>query len=161
MNQNVVNPAPYLRTSREFPFHDVKELAFEINKAYVDIANDVNNRVIGIFPVTRPAITGESWFLKGNQKQQTFRQVYNISANAGAPVNTDHMINLNSISAISRSFGSFTDGTNWYGLIFGGFAGAVGQIVYAIDVSQIVFFKDAGSPNFVSGFVVIEWLSNV
>jgi len=63
MTANVINQVPYVRTSRQFPFDDVALLAMEINKAYIDIANVVNNRVIGLFPVNRPAITGESYFL--------------------------------------------------------------------------------------------------
>ena len=49
MTTNVVNQMPYLQTSRNFPL-EAQPLAVEVNKSYVDIANSVNNRMIGLYP---------------------------------------------------------------------------------------------------------------
>ena len=77
---NYINPNPYLRTTREFP-QDIKQLTQEVNKSYLDIANAVNARTIGIFGVARPSVTGESWYIFGNRRQQTARQIFNIGLN--------------------------------------------------------------------------------
>src|SRR5580692_4887231 len=111
MSINVVNQAPYLRTSRNFP-EEAQPLSVELNRSYVDIASKVNDRVIGIFPTTRPAVTGESWFYNANERQQTIRQIYTFTA-AG---NIAHGINTATIAGFTRIFGTFTDGTNFYPL---------------------------------------------
>ncbi len=69
LGSNFVNQTAFLRTSREFPV-EAELLTVELNKAYIDTANNVNARTIGLFPSTRPAQGGESWFITANQKQQ-------------------------------------------------------------------------------------------
>lgn len=156
MSSNVVNQVPYLRTSREFP-DESTELADEVNKSYIDIANAVNSRTIGIFPTTRPAITGESWFITNNQKQQSLRQVYTFTTTG----NVAHGIPISSISQISKSYGSFTDATNYYGAIYASNVAIAGQISYYITATNIVILSGAGAPTISSGIIVIEWLSKV
>lgn len=152
-----VNQSPYLRTSREFPEESVHQLAVEINKTYLEIAGSVNNRIIGIFPVNRPALTGESWYTVGSQRQQTLRQVYTFTSTS----NIAHGINLSAISGFSRPFGIFTDGTNWYGLIAGSNVAIAGQISFYITPTNIVFLSGAGAPSVTKGQLVLEWLSFV
>jgi hypothetical protein len=79
MSSNNSITAPYLRTTRNFPA-DLEKLSDEIDKAYLDTATAVNNRTIGIFPTRRPIVTGESWFIDNNNKQQTIRQIYRFGA---------------------------------------------------------------------------------
>jgi hypothetical protein len=163
MIQNIVNTAPYLRTSREFPFDDIKELAFEVNKSYVDIATTVNQRVIGIFSVSRPAITGENWFFNKGVRQQSLRQSYPFNSTS----NIAHNIPVTDINYFSRGFGAYTDGTNWYGLIFGSTTAIPGQISFYITPStamvsgNIVFVPGSGPspPSLTKGIVVLEWIS--
>lgn len=152
---NIVNNVAYLRSARKFP-EDLPQLTVEINKAYVDIANAVNNRTISIFPANRPAITGESWFLT-NQRQQTLRQVYSFTTTTSIP----HGITLSQIDRFTRTFGEFTDGTNWYGLIPGSNVAIAGQISFYIDPTNIVFLTGAGAPALTKGAIVLEWLSSV
>ena len=57
-----INVTPYLRTSRSFP-KDIDLLQVEVDKSYIDIAQKVNDRSIGIYPTNRPAITGDTWYL--------------------------------------------------------------------------------------------------
>lgn len=154
MSANVVNQVAYLRTSREFPT-EVEQLTVEINKAYVDTANAVNNRTISIFPINRPAINGESWFLVGNQKQQALRQVFTFTTTT--PI--DHGITVVNPGQFIRCFGSYTDGTNTYGLIFGTSVAIAGQIVFYVTSTQIIFVVGGGAPALTKGTIVLEWLS--
>lgn len=155
MSSNVVNQSPYLRSSRNFPL-EAQPLAVEVNKSYLDISEKMNLRTIGIFPTSRPALTGESWFLTTNQKQQTLRQAYPFTSVA-TPI--PHGIDFTRINGFTRCFGSFTDGTNWYGLIFGSNVAIAGQISFYLAPTAITFLSGGGAPAVTSGTVVLEWLS--
>lgn len=158
MTTNVVNQVSYLRTTRQFPYDDIRQLSVEINKAHVDIANAVNTRIISIFPTTQPAINGEEWFLTNNQKQQGFRKVYTFSSTS----NIAHGVNVIVPGQFIRCFGSYTDGTNTYGLIFGSNSASTipGQISFYITNTNIVFVVGAAAPSVASGTIVIEWISS-
>jgi len=151
---NVINQVPYLRTSREFP-KEIDQLTLEMDKSYVDTANAVNNRTIGIFPVNRPAINGESWFIQNNQKQQGLRQVYSFTSTTAI----NHGIQVITPQQFIRCFGSFTDGTNSYGLFFASSVAIAGQITFYLTSTQIVFETGAGAPSLTQGTIVLEWLS--
>lgn len=156
MSSNIVNQVPFLRTSRNFP-QDSQPLAVEINKSYVDIANSVNARVIGIFSENKPSLTGESWFLNSG-RQQSFRQIYPFTA-AG---NIAHGINTSAISRFIRIYGMFTDGTSWYPLPYVDAAAANNQVSVKVTSTNIVITAGGGSPpSITSGVAVLEWLSNV
>ena len=159
MSTNVVNQAPYLRTSREFP-EDLPKLTQEIIKTYIDIANAVNNRTIGLFSKNVPSITGESWFILNNQRQQTLRQIYTFTTTAAI----NHGINGASgidPSMFTSCYGSFTDGTNGYGLIWGTAGAIPNQISFYLTRTQIIFVVGAGAPALTSGRIVLTWLSAV
>ncbi len=156
MTIDVINQNPYLRTSRNFPL-DLGELSVEINKSYIDIANAVNNRTISLFPTTRAAITGESWFLVNNRRQQSMRQVYTFTSTAAIA----HGLNFVQFDGFTRLFGQFTDGTNWYGLIAGSNVAIAGQVSFYIGPTNITFLSGAGAPVLTSGRLVLEWLSFV
>lgn len=158
MSANSRNTAPFLKTSRLFPDDNAQALSVEVNRSYLDIANAVNNRTISIFTVNVQGISGESWFLQGgNRKFQGLRQVYEFTA-AGSIV---HGLNLNSIRLFSHSFGSFTDGTNWYGAIYGSNVAIAGQVSFYITPTNIVVLSGAGAPTITSGVIVLEWISQV
>lgn len=162
MTSNVVNQVAYLRTSREFP-EETHQLTVELTKSYIDIANTVNARIIGIFPANRPAVTGESWFID-NQRQQGRRQIYSFTTTADIPIG----FKISQIFAFCRTFGEYTDGINWYGLIPGTSIAIPGQISFFIfqDVTStttdlIRFVVGAGAPALIRGIIDIEWLSQV
>lgn len=156
MSGNLANQSPFLRTSRTFP-READPLSVEIDRSYVDIANAVNQRTIGLFPVARPAITGESWFTSKNQRQQTLRQVYTFTA-AG---NIAHGINFSNLTSFTRIYGTFTNGTNWYPLPYVDVANANNQVNVYVSPTNIVITSGAGAPPAItSGMVVLEWLSN-
>ena len=153
MTSNIVNQVSYLRTSRDFP-EEASQLSVELNKAYIDISNAVNNRTISIFSVNRPSITGESFYFT-NQRQQTQRQIYDVTSTSPIP----HGLNLSQISRLTRTYGNFTDSTNWYGFISGSTVAIAGQISFYISPTNIVFVVGAGSPTITSGQIILEWLS--
>ena len=155
MSSKVINQSPYLRTSRNFP-EESQPLSVEINRSYVDIASKVNDRTIGLFPTTRPAITGEAWFYNKNERQQTIRQIYLITGAGNRP----HGINLAQIAGMTRIWGTFTDGTNWYPLPYVDVVSATNQVNIVVNPTNIVITAGAGSPPTISsGFVVLEWLA--
>ncbi|SRR6266404_973981 len=162
-NQNLLNPVPYLRTSRSFPI-DSGKLEVELVNSYIDIANAVNARTIGIFPSNRPSITGESWFLT-SAKQQTLRQIYSIGAIAsGAELDIPlGFTNFNILTKITATVVTnvpdyrpipFVDpvtATNGMEILVGTVAG----------ILQIRIILGATAPPIVSGIAVIEFLSQV
>jgi len=159
---NSINRSPYLRTSRGMP-EELHQLSIEINKAYVDIASAVNARTIGIFPINRPAITGESWYVNNSLRQQSLRQVYMFTSTTDIPIG----FKISSISQFSRFSGIYTDGTSWYGLNGGTSVAIAGQITSYVVVNgssttsdTLRFSVGAGAPALTSGTVVLEWLSN-
>lgn len=156
MTSNISNQSPFLRVQRKFPENQT-DLVQEIDLAYVDIANAVNTRTIGLFPVSRTVITGEAWYVSSNRKQQSQRQVFTFTA-AG---NITHSLG-NSLNQVSpNSYGQATDGTNWYGVIFGSSVAIAGQYSFYVTTSQIVVLAGGGAPAITSGFIVLEWLTNV
>lgn len=156
MSSNVANQIPFLRTSREFP-EELHQLTIEVNRSYIDIANAVNNRTISIFPTSKPSITGESWFI-GGQKQQTLRQIYTFTSAGNIP----HNITVSQTNGFTCIYGTFTDGTNWYPLPYVDVMNATNQVNVKITPTNIVITAGGGSPPSISsGYVVLEWLSQV
>lgn len=152
-----IQKAPFLREQRNFPNDSIQALTVEIDKAYVDTALRVNNRIIGRYGVNFPSVTGESWFLNGQpSRQQTLRQLYEFTTAGNIP----HMINWKSVSLISpRSYGTFTDGTNWYGCIYASNVAIAGQFSFYVTPVNIVVLSGAGAPAITSGVIDLEWLS--
>jgi len=163
MSANITNQVSFLRTSRSFP-QDPQALSVELDRAYLDIAQSVNSRIIGLFPANRSSTTGESWFVRppGNQqnnspRQQTSRQVYLVTGTG----NIAHGLNLSQIPGFTRIYGTFTNGTNWYSLPYVDSADANNQISLVITPTNIVITAGSGTPPaIISGFVVLEFLAN-
>lgn len=163
MSSNLINADAYLRTSREFP-DEPEKLTQQINKSWVDLANAVNVRTIGLYPTVKSAITGEQWFLTANQKQQTLRRVYKFTA-AG---NILHGIDLFAIGGFTKCQGAYTDGTNWYGVIFASSNPIAGQVTFYITRNSVpgptpldgnIVITNSGAPAIQSGLIILEWLS--
>lgn len=170
----VTNNVPYLRTTRQFP-EDLKQLAVEINKGYIDIANAVNNRTISIFPSNVPSVTGESWFIT-SQRQQTFRQIYSFGAiSPGTELDIRTNISPSNVLAFTKIYGTvittigsnsqpdfrplpYVDPTtNTTGMTI-----LVGNVLIggkAIQCIRIVLGSTAVPVT--SGIAVLEWLSQV
>lgn len=160
MSTTIANQTPYLITTRNFP-EDLKGLTVEMGRTYIDIANSVNQRTVGVFSNTHQVITGESWFTRGgNQKQQALRRVYPFVA-ADLP-NIPHQITISQISGFIRIWGTFVDaGGIWYPLPFVSATAAANQVQVLVNSTNIVVTVGGGAPAPVRGFVILEWLSNV
>jgi hypothetical protein len=151
MNNFVFNRYPYLLTSRIFPLEPDK-LILELSKSYIETANTVNERIIGIFPTGKPAITGENWYIGTPRRQQSLRQVYAFTSTAAI----NH--GITDYDRFTCCYGSFTDGTNWYGLIFGSNVAIAGQRSFYVTPTQIVFLAGGGAPALTRGQIVLQWL---
>lgn len=158
MSTNVTQKAPYLRNQRKFPFDDVKSLAFENDRAYIDIATKVNDRIIGIFAVNNPTVTGEKWFLSGEpQGQQTLRQIYTFN---NSTTTIPHGITFSSLTNFTKIYGTFFDGTNWQALPYVDTTNVNKQITLNVDSANINIVRGGGAvPTTNNGIIVLEWLS--
>ena len=219
---------PYLREQRQFPNDDLRSLSNQTDHAYIDIAQKVNARTIGLYPTSVTAITGEKWFFSGsNTFQQSLRQIYpffgitaatqanpavlTIPGNNFAPgqsitiylvvgmtqlngntytilavsgssvtINVDstgfgayvsggvaippHGITnfATDVSYISpHTYGSYTDGTNWYGAIYASNTAIAGQISFYISPTNIVILAGTAAPTPTKGVVLLEWISQI
>ncbi len=155
----IINQNPYIRTSRKFPYNDPQDLSVELNVSYIEIANAVNQRVIGIFPENFSALNGEEWYFTAlrNKSLQGLRRVYTFTSTAAI----NHGIDINDVDRFVRCWGTFTDGINWYGITFGSSTATTtpGLITFYVSPTQIVFLTGAGVATLTSGTIVLEWLT--
>lgn len=157
MTTNNLQGTPYLKAQWQFPYDDLRGLSHQNDISYIDIASKVNARTIGTFAVNFPLVTGERWFLNGAATpQQSLRQVYTFTGAGNIP----HGINLSTISLFTnKCYGAYTDGTNWYGVIFSSSTGIAGQVTFYITPTNIVVTVDGAAPAVTSGTIVLEWVS--
>src|SRR3989442_14174088 len=137
---DVINKGAFLRTSRSFP-EDPKLLQSEINRSYVDIARNVNNRTIGFFTVNRSMVNGQQWFITQNARQQALRQTYKWD---DSNLTIAHGINFFSLTNFVRIWGTFFDGTNWQTLPYVDVIAANNQINVKVNSTNIIITKGAG-----------------
>lgn len=157
MNPNL-QQAPYLRVQRQFPSEDLRELANQMDHAYIDIASKMNSRTIGTHAANYEVITGNSWFLQGQpQRQQTLRKVFPISSAAAV----DHGIIWSSVNLIAPTcYGSYTDGTNWYGMVYATNQPIVNNTSFYVTPTQIIISVNGTAPAITTGYIILEWVSN-
>ena len=144
--------ALYLRVARYYP-PELEELAIECDRAYVDTANAVNNRVIGTHGVGVQGANGEAWLLKGKQRKQGVRSVYELTSLAAMP----HGINLDRV-LITDVRMTYTDGSEWYGAPFASPTAVPGILSLYIAPTAIVLVAGLGAPVLTYGLCVIEWV---
>lgn len=155
---NYLQQSPYLRQQRNFPNDNIQALTVEIDRSYIDIASKINARTIGLFAIGNAMVTGEQWYLNGMPRQQTLRQLYTFTA-AG---NIAHGINLTQIAGFTKIYGTVQDNSgNWYPLPLVDAVSATNQISLHVTSTNIVITAGATAITIVSGFVVLEWLSQV
>lgn len=148
-----INQVPFLREQRQFP-QTAQALTIEVDRAYIDIANAVNARTIGLYGTSGSTVTGESWYIT-SQRQQGQRRVYPFTAAGNIP----HGLNFASIAAFVKIYGTFTDGTNWYPLPYVDVTAANNQVNVYVSPTNIVITVGGGSPPAITqGYVVLEWI---
>ncbi len=166
MNESIFNQNAFLRTQTSFPT-DIDELVSQLDKNWVDTANAINNRIISLFAINKSVITGETWYIFQNKKQQTLRRVYIFGAiAAGGTLNIP--INITNFDQFSDIWGTVvTDITDWRPLPYMDpvtLTDGIGIKVTPVGlpaVNNIQIIVGATSPNIVKGLVVLEWLSQV
>ena len=150
--------SPYLKEQKHFPNRDLLDLSGQVDIAYIDIAQKINARTIGTFGLGFPLVTGEKWFLSGSStSQQTLRQLYTFTA-AG---NIAHGIDINAISGFTKIYGTFSNGTNWYPLPFVDSSAVGNQVSVYVSSSNIVISAGGSAPTITTGYVILEWLSEI
>jgi hypothetical protein len=156
---SIIQHSPYLRVQRNFPTDNLQALSIELDRAYCDTALKVNSRSIGIYPTNTPIVSGDQWFTTGgNTKQQSLRRIYPFSSSG----NIAHGIPFTEVSFISpNSYGTFTDGTNWYGTIYGSSTAIAAQVSFYVTSTNIIILAGAGAPPIISGYIHLEWVSQV
>jgi hypothetical protein len=158
MSSNITNQISFLRTSRSFP-EDVHQLSVEVDRSYVDIANAVNSRTIGLFSSSNPSVTGNSYFFSKNQRQQSLRQIYSFGAiAAGATLNIPY--STKGLTQFATIYGSCITAVPDYRPLPYSSVTANANIELKVTATNIVITVGAASPNVTSGLIVIEWISN-
>jgi hypothetical protein len=154
---NQFHRQPYLKLQWMFPNEEAKALASQMDKAYIDIAIKVNNRIIGNYAVNFFSVTGERWYFSGSStQQQSQRRVYQFTAAGSIP----HGLIWTDVSSISpKSYGTYTNGTNWYGCIYATSVAIAGEVSFYVTPTNIVVLSGAGAPAITSGYIVLEYLS--
>lgn len=144
---------PFLPTSQVFP-DDAAQRIIVHNENYIDIAQAVNIREIGIYELTEQ-LNGKQFFNTSNpqQKRFSYRQVFQFSA-AGSFAH--NIANL----TLVLGYGQFTDGTNFYGAIYGSSVAIAGQVSFYVTPTNIVVLSGAGAPVITSGIIVLDYLKN-
>lgn len=146
--------SPYLRNQRQFPNDDLKELANQTDHAYIDIAGKVNSRTIGIYATNFPIVTGESWYING-QRYQSLRQIYIINSYTSFA----HGINFPSVFMFTVTRGEGFDGTNYFPIPFVAGNTAISNVGIFVGSTNVNFTVGASPPVIISGFILLEWLS--
>lgn len=158
MSSNLVNQISFLRTSRSFP-EDPHQLSVEVDRSYVDIANAVNSRTIGIFSSSSPSVTGNSYFFVRNQRQQSLRQIYSFGAiPAGGTLNIPYT--TKGLTQFAAIYGTCITALQDYRPLPYSSVTANANIELKVTATNIVITLGAASPNVTSGLIVIEWISN-
>jgi len=154
---NTLNSTAFLRTSREFP-EEIKALTQEINKSYLEIANAVNGRTIGLFPTTKPAVTGNNYYLNSTKRQQSVRQTWTFTSST---LTITHGLNLSNITYVPLIYGTFMDSSTniFYPLPYVDVSSANNGVSVKLTSTQIIITAGSGSPpNVSTGLITIEWL---
>lgn len=160
--------SPFLPNYREFPVEDSHNLQKQLVNFHNQTNNAVNQRTLGTFelytppdaaPSNAPAPSvpnGERWFPASGQTRLRDGNRLVVQVSDGA-LTVAHNITL--INQVTRLYGAFFDGTNWWPLPYVDLASATNQINVSVTATQVVVTKGGGSPPSISnGVVVLEYL---
>lgn len=146
---------PFIPLYRQFPTEDPKGLERQLVNFHNQISYAVNNKTIGSFD-TNAVPNGERWFAASAQDRlrDGNRQVFQISDSTLTITHGIARINL-----VTRLYGTFFDGTNWWPLPYVDVTAVNNQIGVRVTSTQLIVTKGAGAPPaVVSGVAVIEWV---
>ena len=102
---------PFLITSKEYP-EDLNKLVQVLTKDRIDIASNVNKRVIGTYEKIQ-TVTGEQWFndIDTFRKRQTFRQVYTAPSILNPLTSIPHNIPITSATRFTHIYATASSTT--------------------------------------------------
>lgn len=152
MTTRIANVTPFLQTTKHYP-NTVKDLAYELNKSYIDSAQAINNRTISIFSTISTYLNGERYFINTSDERLGFRQLYSFTTSTTIP----HNLNINDILYFTKIYGTFTDGTNWYPLPYVSTT-VTDQIGITIDGTNINLVVGGTAPVPTKGLITLEWV---
>jgi len=153
--------SPFVPTYRQFPTEDSHNLEKQLVNFHNQTNTAVNNRTIGSFQLhvagdVNLVPNGERWFSAPGQQRlrDGNRLVVQVS---DSTLTVAH--NITMINQVTRIYGSFFDGTNWWPLPYVDVVAVNNQINVKATATQIVVTKGAGSPpSIANGIVVLEFL---
>lgn len=156
---------PYLPTSRKFP-SDAAQLQPELTKMYVDVATNVNARVIGLFDKIQ-VVTGERWYnlTETLKRRQGYRKVITFGA---LPHNNHYTFahGITGIVQVTHLWGNAVATATvaplkrYIGLPYVSEQSANHQIEIYVTDTDIHINLGSQTYDLVSGSVVIEYLLN-
>lgn len=159
--------SPYLKYQWLFPNGDISELSSQMDKAYVDIALKVNDRMVGIFPENFTVVTGEKWALDGYTTNfQTLRKIF-VFGSITPGTTISQPTGINNILSFTRIYGvgAVTDGTTWIPLPYAPNAVVTDGIELRVEdiggVQNVTIDSGATAYPLSSAIVVLEWLNNL
>lgn len=155
----------YLPNTRSFP-GNITLLTDDLSKSYIEIAQAVNFRTIGIFDKFQ-VVTGERWFNDADNlsKRQTYRQVYTIPASQ-LPIlpaaNATFAHNIQGLVTFTRMYGTCITDTPDYRPIPYASVAANNNIDLRVAGANIIVANgtDPAAPIIESGIIVLEYLLN-
>lgn len=155
---NNLQTTPYLPRQRNFPNDDVNLLGSTLDKMYIEVAQRVNERTIGLYSTGFQIITGNTFFIN-KSSQQSLRKIYSFTSTA-SPI--PHGLDFNGIERFVNCYGVGKDAFGQYfGLIFASGTAIPGQISFYLSTTNIVFVLGAVPPTLVTGTITLEWLPNI
>ena len=145
--------SPFLPINQTFSEDDAQFL-IQITNRDRDIARFMNVREIGIYDLTQVP-NGQQWFTPANPqvKRGSFRQVFVFTGTGNIAHGITGM-------TLCIAYGEYTDGTNFYGAIYGSNVAIAGQVSFYVTPTNIVVLGGAGAPSITSGVIVLEYLLN-
>ncbi len=154
----ILNTSPLLRSQRDFPKDNMQALTVELDKAYIDIAQKVNDRMIGLFALDTQLPNGNIYYFQGSSSRRGgLRKMFNFTASGSI----EHEINFSSVYSPIQIYGQYTDDSGtYYGIISGSTTSISGQVSAYIDDTYLYILADGSAPSISSGIVVLEWISN-
>lgn len=151
--------SPFVPIYRQFPTDDAHNLEKQLVNFHNQTNTAVNNRTVSTFQ-TDIIPNGERWFPTAAQSstpqrlRDGFRLVVQVS---DAVLAVNH--NITMINQVTRLYGAFFDGTQWWPLPYVDVVAANNQINVKVTTTQIIVTKGAGAPPAITlGIVVLEYL---
>ncbi len=152
--------SPFLPTSQVYP-EDLSQLLITMTQVYIDQANAINIRQIGIFDQTQ-SVTGQQFFNTSNVQQPrlSFRKVFSIGAiAAGATSTTAH--GLTGVTSYTHIYATaVTVIPDNRPIPYNSATLVTDQVSLTVTATNIVIVNGATAPNITSAIVVLEFLLN-